>query len=517
MVNLLKPPSVSSSRLGTVTGLWRERSLYDRRALKTGIVHFGPGRFFRGHLAYIIHNYLAQKDFQEQRWGICGVSLKSQRTITRLKHQRFLYTLTQHSSCAKNREEAEVIGSIKEIVNGREKCDYVLEKMASPSVHLVTLTITQAGYHLDKNFNLDTANEDIAHDLRNPSTPTTAIGFIVEALRRRRDSVSEAAPEELAQQRSAERSIAPFTTLSCDNLPRNGEILRKAVLAYAELIDPQLTEYIRDNATFPNTVVDRIVPQEQESDYNYPSRLLQVRDRGPIVTEPFWQFVVEDNFTGDRPKWEDAGVTMTSDITPFLYMKSRFLNAVHSFIACLAVRAGIEYMHEAIGVPEIHLFTRLLMSDIAAATPVPRQMCEHYIEQVLLRLSNEDLPDTTERIASETARKVGKYIFPILQDAYSRKVSMKRLIVPVAAWLLAVREGASESGQPYHVKDTQSAITAIQEGTAISQILGLENCEQTEVIDSGCHQALRALQTHGLLTTLKNYSEGGLLNETASA
>ncbi|MEG4171748.1 MULTISPECIES: mannitol dehydrogenase family protein [unclassified Microcoleus] len=501
MVNLLRPPSVSSSsRFGTVTGLWRQQSLYDRRALKTGIVHFGPGRFFRGHLAYIIHNYLAQKDFQEQRWGICGVSLKSQQTITRLKPQRFLYTLTKHSSCAQNREEAQVIGSIREIVNGRDKCQYVLEKMASPSVHLVTLTITQGGYHLDKNFNLDTTNEDIAHDLRNPSTPTTAIGFIVEALRRRRD-----------------RKMTPFTTLSCDNLPRNGEILRKAVLAYAEEIDPQLAEYIRDNATFPNSVVDRIVPQEQESDYNYPSRLLQVRDRAPIVTEPFWQFVVEDKFTGDRPKWEDAGVIMTSDITPFLYMKSRFLNAVHSFIACLAVRAGIEYMHEAIALPEFHLFTRLLMDDIAAATPVPREMCEQYMEQVLLRLSNEDLPDTTERISSETARKVGKYIFPILQDAYRRKVSMKRIILPVAAWLLAVREEASESGQPYYAKDTQSAITAIQKGAVISGILGLDNCEHTEVVDNECHRALQYLQTHGLLTTLKNYSEGGLLNETASA
>lgn len=500
MVNLLRLPSVSSSRQGTVTGLWREQSPYDRRALNTGIVHFGPGRFFRGHLAYIIHNYLAQKEPQERRWGICGVSLKSQRTITTLKPQRFLYTLTKHSSCALNREEASVIGSIREIVDGREKREYVLEKMTSPSVHLVTLTITQGGYHLDKSFNLDTANEEIARDLQNPCTPTTAIGFIVEALRRRRD-----------------RGMTPFTTLSCDNLPRNGEILRRAVLAYADLIEPQLAAYIRDNATFPNTVVDRIVPQEQESDYNYPSRLLQVRDRAPIVTEPFWQFVVEDNFTGDRPKWEDAGVIMTEDITPFLYMKSRFLNAVHSFIACLAVRAGIEYMHEAIALPEFHLFTRLLMDDIAAATPVPREMCEQYIEQVLLRLSNEAIPDTTERISSETIRKVGKYIFPILQDAYSQNVSMKRIILPVAAWLLAVREGASESGQPYHAKDTQSAVTAIQEGAVISQILGLENCEHTQAVDNQCHQAILDLQTHGLLTTLKNYSEEGLLNETARA
>jgi mannitol-1-phosphate/altronate dehydrogenase len=408
--------------------------------------------------------------------------------------------LTKHSSYAKNREEAEVIGSIREIVDGKQKCDYVLEKMASPPVHLVTLTITQGGYHLDKSFNLDITNEDIAHDLANPSTPTTAIGFMVEALRRRR-----------------ERGMTPFTTLSCDNLPRNGEILRRAVLTYAELIDAELAAYIRDKATFPNSVVDRIVPQEQESDYNYPSRLLQVRDRGPIVTEPFWQFVVEDNFTGDRPFWEDAGVIMTNDITPFLYMKSRFLNAVHSFIACLAVRAGIEYMHEVMKLAEFQVFTRLLMKDIAAATPVPYQMGEQYMAQVLLRLSNEALPDSIERISSETPRKVGKYIFPILDDAYNLGVSMKCLILPVAAWLLAVREGATESGTPYNPKDTQSIVTAIREGALLSEILGLENCERTKVVDNECYQAVENIQTQGLLTTLQNYSVGGLLNEAASA
>ena len=484
------PVVVPSSRLGTVTDLWRQRSPYDRRALNTGIVHFGPGRFFRGHLARIIHNYLAQKGPEEQRWGICGVSLKSRRAINTLEPQGFLYTLIERSSCALNRESAEVIGSISQIVDGREDRDYVLDLMTSPSVHLVTLTVTQGGYHLDKSFNLDTANEEIAHDLRNPSTPTTAIGFIVEALRQRRD-----------------RGVAPFTTLSCDNLPRNGETLRKAVLTYADLINPQLAAYIRNNATFPNTVVDRIVPQEHESHHNYPGRLLQVRDRAPIVTEPFWQFVVEDNFRGDRPSWEDTGVIMTEDITPFLYIKARLLNAVHSFIACLAVRAGIEYMHEAIALPEFHLFTRLLMDDIAQATPVPRHMCEQYMATVLLRLSNSALPDSIERISSETSRKVGKYILPILHDAYSRKVSMKRLILPIAAWILAVREGAIEGGKPYDAKDTLCVVTAIREGAALSQIMGLENCEHTEVFDDECHQALRGLQTHGVLTTLKNYSE----------
>ncbi len=477
--------------LTSLTDLWRQQSLYNRRALSIGIVHFGPGRFFRGHLAPIIHKYLAQRGSQEQRWGICGVSLKSRRAINALEPQGFLYTLIKCSSWTLNRDSAEVIGSISQIVDGREDRDYVLDLLTSPSVHLVTLTVTQEGYYLNESFNLDTANEEIAHDMCRPSTPTTVVGFIVEALRLRRD-----------------RGVVPFTTVSCDNLPRNGETLRRTVLTYAEMINPELAAYISHNATFSNTVADRIVPQEHESHHNYPCRLLQVRDRAPIVTEPFWQFVVEDNFRGDRPQWEDTGVIMTKDITPYMCLKYRFLNAVHCFIACLAVRAGIEYVHEALNLPEFRLFIRLMISDIAAATPVPRQTCEQYMAAVLLRLSNSALPDSIERISPQTSKKVRNHILPILHDAYSRKVSMKRLILPIVAWLLAVREGVSEGGKPYDAKDTLSVVTAIREGAVFSQIMGLENCEIQEVVDDECYQAMLVLQTHGILTTLKNYSEG---------
>ncbi|MBW4422413.1 MAG: mannitol dehydrogenase family protein [Myxacorys californica WJT36-NPBG1] len=481
-----KPQSVP---LPTVTELWNQQSPYNRRTLSTGIVHFGPGRFFRGHLARIIHRYLAQKRFQDQRWGICGVSLKSRRTIATLQPQNYLYTLIERYCSTENHESAEVIGSINQIVNGAEEYDYVLELMASPSVHLVTLTVTQAGYCLDSRFNLDTAHDAIAHDLNNPAAPTTAIGFIVEALRRRRD-----------------RGIAPFTTLSCDNLPRNGEILQRAVLTYAGLIDPKLAAYLRVNATFPNTVVDRIVPQAHDSDDGYPRQLLQVLDRTPIITEPFWQFVVEDKFKGDRPAWEETGVIMTDDITPYLYMKSRFLNAMHSFIACLAVRVGIEYVHEAVRLPEFHWFSQLLMDDIAVATPVPYQMCEPYRDQVLIRFSNEALPDTIERISAETARKIGKYIVPIVQDAHAQNVNLRRLMLPIAAWILTVREGA-ESGRPYQANDKPSVMSAIQAGAALSQIIGLEPCECTEILDQECDRTLQEIQNDGLLATLKRYCE----------
>lgn len=500
VLNPVEPQNSAINSLATIDELWNQRSPYHREALTTGIVHFGPGRFFRGHLASIIHHYLAQKRFQDQRWGICGVSLKSRRTIETLQPQNFLYSLIERHRHDKNHESAAVIGSLTQIVDGTAERDYVLDLMMSPTVHLVTLTITQAGYCLDSQFNLDTAHEAIAHDLNNPSTPTTAIGFIVEALRQRRD-----------------RKINPFTTLSCDNLPRNGEILQKAVLAYANQIDPELAAYIQHHATFPNTVVDRIVPQEQESYTEYPQRLLRVSDRAPIVTEPFWQFVVEDNFCGDRPAWEEAGVTMTNDITPYLYMKSRFLNAVHTFTACLAVRDGIGYVHEAFRHSEFRWFMRLLMEDIATATPVSRQMCEQYLEQVLHRLGNEALPDSIERISAETSRKLGKYIVPILQDAHSQKVNLKRFMLPIAAWMLAVKESAIESGSLCQPKDKASVITAIQADAALSQIIGLEPCDCTEAIDRECDLALWNLQNKGLFATLKHYSEEQLQDEISSA
>lgn len=492
-----KPQSAGMSPLTTVTERWQQQSAYDRSALHTGIVHFGPGRFFRAHLARIIHQHLAQKDL---RWGICGVSLRSHHTIAKLQPQDFLYTLTERYSGDEHRESADVIGSIHQMINGAAEPNTVLELMESPTVHLVTLTVTQAGYCLNPQFNLDTSHAGILHDLNHPTRPTTAIGFIVEALRRRRD-----------------RNLAPFTTLSCDNLPRNGEILQKAVLTYAERIDPSLAGYITNTATFPNTVVDQIVPQHHETDEQHSYRLLQVRDRAPIVTEPFWQFVVEDKFSSDRPLWEEIGVTMTDDITPFLHLKSRLLNAVHSFIACLAVRGGIECVHEALRLPEYHLFLRLLMDDIAVATPVDDRLCEQYIDQVLLRLSNEAIPDQIERIAAETSRKLGKYIVPILKDAHAQKVNLRRLILPIAAWMLTVREGLSECGQPFKVNDKPEVIAAVQAGESLGETLGLEPGECCVLIDRACDRAIWEIRTRGLSATLRYYSQEHFEHDIISA
>ncbi|BAU15248.1 mannitol 2-dehydrogenase [Leptolyngbya sp. NIES-3755] len=471
--------NTSKTTITTVPELWNQQSPYNRSALETGIVHFGPGRFFRAHLARIIHKHLAQKD---SRWGICGVSLKSRSTIATLQPQDFLYTLVERYDGDEQYESADIIGSINQMINGAENPNEVLELMSSPSVQMITLTVTQAGYCLDSRFNLNPNCDEIAHDLDNPTCPKTVIGFIVEALRRRRD-----------------HDLKPLTILSCDNLPRNGDILQRAVLTYADRLDSSLVEYIANHTTFPNTVVDQIVPRQCDSDYEYPRQLLSVHDLAPIVTEPFWQFVVEDKFSSDRPSWEETGVTMTDNIDPFLYIKSRLLNAVHTFIACLAVEAEIEYVHQVLRLAEFHLFLRSLMDDIATATPVDCQMCEQYIDRVLLRLSNEALPDAIERIAAETSRKLGKYIVPILQDAYTQNINSQRLILPIAAWMLAVQESK------FNVQDRSDVIAAIRAGASFSQALGLERNECSKMVDRECDRALREIRNFGLSATLRHY------------
>jgi mannitol-1-phosphate/altronate dehydrogenase len=477
----------------SLTDLWRQQSPYCRNALETGIVHFGPGRFFRAHLARIVHDYLTQQSSQSPRqsyqWGICGVSLKSHSAIATLAPQDFLYSLTERYDGEHKHECSSLIGSVNNILNGTQACETVLQLMSRPTLHLVTLTVTQAGYCLNQQFKLDLSHPEITHDLSDPRCPKTAIGFIVEALRRRQDA-----------------SISPFTVLSCDNLPRNGDILRDAVIAYAHRLDANLANYIQGQVTFPNSVVDRIVPKARPCDAEHSSRLLNIKDCSPIVTEPFWQFVVEDKFSSDRPLWEDNGVTMTDDITPFLHIKSRFLNAVHTFIACLAVRNGAEYVHQALGQPYFQQFIQRLMRDIAAATPVPRSLCETYQNEVLLRFSNEALPDTIERISAETARKLGKYILPILQDADAQGLDLKYLVLPIAAWMLTVREGASELGQPCAINDKPEVIAAVQAGERLSVILELAPSEEGDRLNRACDRALHLLQTRGLFATLKQYS-----------
>jgi len=285
---------------------------YDRQALKTGFVHIGVGGFHRSHQAYYIHQLLEKFDLLD--WGICGVGLREadRKMYEVLKKQDGLYTLTiQHPD---GTNQSEVIGSIKEMLFAVEYPDQVIEKMAHPKTKIVSLTITEGGYNFNPqtgHFNFE--NPDVQHELTHPDKPKTVFGYLTTALGKRKSA-----------------GLPPFTILSCDNIPHNGQVARQMLLAFAQKQDAALANWIEQEATFPNTMVDRITPVTSPSDIAYLQQSCQLIDDWPVICEPYIQWVVEDKFCNGRPPLEKLGVQFVSDVIPYEKMKISLLNAGHS-------------------------------------------------------------------------------------------------------------------------------------------------------------------------------------------
>jgi len=287
---------------------------YDRRQLKTGIVHIGVGGFHRAHQAYYVHQLLEQRPTLP--WAITGVGLREgDRAMNdALQQQNGLYTLvTQHPD---GTAKSEVIGSIRDYLLAVDTPQAVIDRMAHPDTKIVSLTITEGGYNFNPNtgaFNFD--HPDVQHELANPGAPRTVYGYLTAALRQRR-----------------EKNLPPFTILSCDNIQHNGTVARRMLLAFAERQDPELATWIAETVTFPNCMVDRITPVTTSTLFDYLDKEYGLADAWPVVCEPYLQWVIEDKFVNGRPPLETLGVQFVPDVTPYETMKIRLLNAGHSVL-----------------------------------------------------------------------------------------------------------------------------------------------------------------------------------------
>src|SRR5690606_20795349 len=248
------------------------RPAFDRARLRPGIVHLGIGAFHRAHQAMV--NDLAVAATGDTRWGIVGISLRSPDTRDALQPQRGLYTVALRDADAAGapRESLSVVGSVMRVLVAPEDPGAAVAQIAHPDTRIVSLTITEKGYcHDPASGRLRLDDPDIAHDLAHAgapgaavpgaAAPRTAVGLLVSGLARRRDS-----------------GAGPVTLLSCDNLPSNGDTLRALVLEFASARGAQLCSWIETLCTFPNSMVDRIVPRTTDADRRHIATRLGVHD-----------------------------------------------------------------------------------------------------------------------------------------------------------------------------------------------------------------------------------------------
>ncbi|MBD1591964.1 mannitol dehydrogenase family protein [Arthrobacter sp. S1_S22] len=428
-------PSLKNYTLPDVPGPVSQPA-YNRSRLTEGIVHFGVGGFHRAHQAMYLDRLMNAGKALD--WAICGVGVLPGDVHMKkvMDSQDCLYTLTvKHADGIR---EGRIIGSIINYLFAPDDPEAVIEKMASPAIRIVSLTVTEGGYnfhHVTGEFDAD--NPDVVHDLQPGAVPRTTFGLITAALARRR-----------------QRGLAPFTVMSCDNIQGNGNVAREMFTAFAALKDPELGEWVRQNVAFPNSMVDRITPATTDEDRLTAVREYGVEDAWPVVCEPFEQWVLEDHFSLGRPPLEDAGVQLVADVEPYALMKLRLLNASHQGMCYFGHLAGYTYAHEAAQDP---LFARFLldyMNKEATPTlePVPGIDLDSYKQTLVDRFSNEHIRDTLARLCAESSDRIPKWLLPVINTNLERGGKIHRSAAIVASWA-RYAEGFDEQGNSVDVVD----------------------------------------------------------------
>jgi fructuronate reductase len=457
VIERLSPKTLGSAKSGV------QAYRYDRSIVLPGIVHLGIGAFHRAHQAVVIDDVL-EHDF---KWGIIGASLRRPDTREALAPQGGLYSVLTKDG---DRRELRVVGSVLGVLDGQAEREALLTRMSDPGIRIVSLTVTEKGYCYNAaTGGLDLAHPDIVSDLSHPRAPSSAAGIVVEALRRRRDN-----------------GVAPFTVLSCDNLPQNGLVTTAVFGDYADAIDDEFGQWVRGNVAFPGTMIDRIVPATTDGDRAETAELLGLDDAWPVVAEPFLQWVIEDRFGGVRPALELGGAEFVSDVAPYERMKLRMLNGSHSMMAYLGNLAGHEFVADVIVQSAFRNFVINAMRDeIAPTLDMPAAQTEDYAAKLLERFSNTALRHRTYQIAMDGSQKLPQRLLGTIADRLKAGAPFDRLALGVAAWM-TYAAGVDERGSRIEVQDPMLAeFEKVNRVNMLDGFLGLERIFPVELSGNG--------------------------------
>ncbi|WP_260680846.1 mannitol dehydrogenase family protein [Arthrobacter sp. KBS0703] len=469
-----------------------------REKLRPGIVHLGLGAFARAHTAVFTENaMLATGDLN---WGITGVTQRSDTVARRLAPQDGLFTVTERGSGA---APLRLVSSIVEAISGRDHPGAVVDRIADPSTSVITLTITEKGYRIDpRTGSLNTADEQVRADLAG-QPPQTAIGQIARGLQQR-----------------ARADTGPITVVSCDNLPGNGELTGRLVRAFAAELPAAEAEpllaWLAANVTFPNTMVDRMVPATTAGDLDAVERELGLRDEAAVVAEPFLQWVIEDNFASRRPRWEDAGALFSTDVAAWEAAKLRLLNASHSMLAYLGLAAGKPTISDAVGEDAFLTACRRMMHEDALPTiSLPEGLDgNEYCAQVLSRFANPALGHTTAKVGSDGSQKIGLRLLSTVRGNLDAGREPRWAALAVAAWMRHVASTPLEQLDDPLAAELHAALPATRTAaTVVPALLGCGSIFDGELAANAVFAALLThwygiIDTHGLDGLRKEINHG---------
>lgn len=396
------------------------RPLYNLSSTKPGIVHLGPGAFHRAHQA--VYTDLAMNEYGGD-WRIIGVSMRSDTLQRALAPQENLYTLQvldTHPYC-------QVIGAFSELYTLQNDRALVQDAMTAETTYVISLTITEKGYCLDNDGNLDWEHPDITHDKKALEKPISAIGLICQTLSLRK-----------------ELGHGKLTIISCDNLTDNGQKLGQAIRAFAKVCYPELNQWIEQNVSFPNSMVDSITPATTDETKTEVYSYTCLQDEWPIQREGFTQWVLEENFAGPVPAWDKVGVTYTANVAVYEKAKLRILNGTHSTIAYLGILFGFETVFEAISDPSMQTIIAAQLNE--EIIPSLAEVCsdeinlQEYADSIVRRYHNEHIKHYLSQIAWDGSQKIPFRILGSIRDNLKQGAPIKYLSLCVAAWIVFLQK-----------------------------------------------------------------------------
>jgi mannitol 2-dehydrogenase len=470
---------------------------YDRASLKAGIVHFGVGNFHRAHQAIYLDDLF--NEGQDHDWAIIGAGMLPSDAAMRekLAAQDFLTTVVEQDN---NKTSARVTAPMIDILTiGDSKA--IIAKLTDPAIRIVSMTITEGGYFIDASGKFNPAHPAIAADGQNPGEPNTVFGLVVAGLKARR-----------------EKGLQAFTVMSCDNIPHNGVVTANAVIGTAKLSDPAFADWIKENVSFPNSMVDRITPATGTREIELLKDAFQIEDNWPVYCEEFKQWVLEDKFPAGRPSLEKVGVTFVPDVAPYELMKIRILNGGHAAIAYPAALMDIHFVHDSMEDPLIRAFLAKLENDeiIPIVPPVPNTSLKDYFAKIEHRLLNPKIADTIPRLAQDGSNRQPKFILPSTLDRLRQGQDVVGLSLVSALWCRYFA-GTTDSGKEIVFNDASAdrlhdaALKAKDDPMAFlvfDDIFG--EVAKSELFRKRFADALKTLWEKGTRQTLQLYLDGKL-------
>jgi fructuronate reductase len=448
--------------------------------LTVGIVHLGTGAFHRAHQAVYTQDALAESGAAS--WGICGVTQRSPAVAEALLPQDCLYSVLERRGKS---TDMRVIGVIRDVLVAQAQAGMVTERLAAPATRIVTLTVTEKGYRFGPSTgHLQGDDPEVQADAQGRPA-RTVIGQLVGGLdeRRRRGSPS-------------------LTVLCCDNLPHNGDTLARLVSEFCDLRPgsqaDRLQSWVAENVSFPNTVVDRIVPATTDEDRREAAARLGLEDRAVVVTEHFSQWVIEDRFAGPRPAWDRAGAVLVADVAPYEEMKLRLLNGSHSALAYLGALAGFEMIADAVRAPGFAGYIRAFMDvDVTPTLSVPPGFdLASYKDALMGRFADPALRHRTIQVAMDGSQKLPYRLLGTIATRLAAGAQPRRACLAVAGWMRFVSAGATDNGAPLALDDPlagrlrAAAATAATPAAIVPALLSVREVFPPELADDPTFRAL---------------------------